>query len=68
MKRSKPDVTITNEGGGGFFVIVARSRRARLWLECNVPSQQDGTVYSDDRRCAWDIYQAMLADGLEVRA
>ena len=61
------DITIDNEGGFGFFVISAQSRKGRNWLKQNVPSQEDGTAYSDDRKYAWEIYQGMLVDGLEVK-
>jgi len=61
------DVEITNEGGIGLFVISGITRKGLNWLRKHVPSQSDGVAYCDDRRMAWDIYQAMLADGLRVK-
>lgn len=60
------DITITNSDGCGFYVIAAETRAGHAWLKRHVPDQERGVAYTDDSRCAWDIYQAMLADGLEV--
>ncbi len=62
------DLEITNPGHMGFFTIAATSKAGRKWLKQNVPSQEHGVAYSDDRRLAWDIYQGALIDGLRVTA
>lgn len=64
---SVPDIQITNAGGAGFFIISARTEAGHSWLEENVPDQEAGVAYSDDRRCAMDISQGAIDAGLEVR-
>lgn len=62
-----PDIQIKNGGGMGFFIISAETAKGRRWLKRNVPSQDEGTAYCDDRRYAMDIAEGAIDAGLEVR-
>ncbi|HYT08950.1 MAG TPA: hypothetical protein VEL77_15000 [Rugosimonospora sp.] len=66
--QSHYDLVIENPGLSGFFIVSAQSARGKRWLARNVQDAKHGTAYSDDRKCAWNIYRGAIADGLKVDA